>query len=223
MPPKATLSEKVEPTEKAHRALELLKERFRLPEIPAGLHLFAASEPGINDIQMNLNRQLADGNVTEKTKLIVAVGVASVIGGREGTNFFAEAALAAGRTKPEVLAAIAAASTCSIFNGYYRFRHQLPVESKATYEAFRAPFNANSLIKTTLQQLEIEAICIAVSSINNCAACVEEHLHKGISLGLTDEQVDEIIKVAAVAAATANLIATFAYGSMDIVVPTITA
>lgn len=194
--------------EKGQRVLERLKERFPASESLAELKLGAASESGINDLYMNLNRQLADGKLPEKTKLVIAVAVASATGNAKAAEYFAKAAQGLGRTAAETLDAISIAAVCSIFNGYYRFRDQIPADLTATYEAFRAPFNANSFMKTAVSPQEMEAICIAVSSLNNCHKCVEGHLHKGKSLGLTDEQIDEIIKAGAVAAAFANFVAT---------------
>lgn len=196
----------IEATERGLRALDRIKERFHLGALPAALTLAAGSESGISDIYMNLNRQLADGKLEEKTKLLVAVGIASVAGKDQATELFAQMAQAAGRTAHETLDAASVGAICSIFNGYYRFRDQIPAESLPTYEAFRAPFNANSFMKTSLNQMETEAICIAVSSVNNCHKCVEGHMSKGKSLGMTDEQIDELIKVAAVVLATANLV-----------------
>jgi AhpD family alkylhydroperoxidase len=81
---------------------------------------------------------------------------------------------------------------------------------QATYEAFKAPFNANSFMKTTLNALEVEAISIAVSSDNNCHQCVGGHIKKGLDLGLTHEQHDECIRVGAVTAAAGQAIAALA-------------
>jgi len=196
----------VEPTEKGLRALDRIKERFRVADLPPAFHVLAGSETGASDIAANLDRQLADGKLPEKTKLIVAVAVASAAGGRAATDFFTASALAAGRTRAEVLDAIAAAAVCAIFNGYYRFRHQLPADLRPTYDAFRAPFNANTHINSALTHTETETICLAVSSLNNCEACVASHLAKAHKLGLTDEQIDEAIKAGAVAAAVAKLL-----------------
>lgn len=194
-------------TERATRSLDRLREMMRVSELPAGLGALAQSENAINDIYMNLNRQLQDGTVEQRTKLLVALGVAVACGSSRTADFFSHAAQAAGRTREEVLDAIAVATTCTIFNGYYRFRSQVPGDLAEAFEAFRAPFNANSFVKSVLPPLEVEAICIAVSSANNCKKCVEGHLAKGRSLGLTDEQVDEIIKAGAVAQAAAQAIA----------------
>ncbi len=203
----------IEPTEKGQRSHNRLAERFKVSSLPSGFEVLKGSECGINDLYMNLNRLMADGKLEEKVKLLVAVGVASSVGGHEATDFFAKAAIETGRTAQETLDAVSVASVCSVFNGYYRFKHQLPESEKAAYEAFKAPFNANTFMRSSLSSLEVEAICIAVSSVNNCELCVEGHLNKGKSLGLTEEQIDEIIKTGAVAGAVAQMTASLGAGS----------
>ena len=195
----------IEPTEKGQRAIERIKERFKVDSVPAPIEVLAGAENGIHDLYMNLNRQLAEGKVTEKVKLLVALGVAAATGSAKAVEFFTDAAIAAGWTREQALEAIAVANTCSIFNGYYRFRHQVPEDWKASFEAFKAPFNANTFVKSGLEQIEVEAICVAVSSANHCHVCVEGHVNKAKSLGMTEEQVDELIRAAAVAAAAGNI------------------
>lgn len=210
MPETETPTEAIKPTEKAARALERLRERFAVPTLPAGVEVLANSESGVNDLYMNANRQFGDGKVEERTKLLVAAAVASAVGSKDATEYFSAAALEKGRSGQEIADAIAVATVCGIFNGYFRFRHQVPNDLQATYEAFRAPFNANSFMKVSISQVEVEAICITVSSINNCEKCVEGHLNKGKSLGITDEQVDELIRVGTVAAAFARVASSLA-------------
>jgi len=204
MAEKESIFASVEPTEKGVRSLDRIKERFGITELPKALHSIVGSESGANDIYMNLNRQFADGKMTEKTKLIVAVAVASAVGSQRGVEFFGDIAVAKGRTRNEVLDAVSAATVCSIFNGYYRFRDQVPHEEKSIFEAFRAPFNANVFMKSALDSFEVEAICVAVSSLNGCHICVTGHLNKARSLGMTNEQVDELIRASAAACAVAN-------------------
>ncbi len=200
----------VEVSDRGQRALDRLKEVFQVEELPEGFHVLAGSENGINDLYMNLNRQLGDGKFERAQKLLVAVAVASVSGSPQAVEFFSKAAIGAGRTQKDVLEAVGVAGTCSIFNGHYRFRDQVAEEDKATYEAFRAPFNANVFVKAGLPITEVEAICIAVSSINGCHKCVQGHIAKGKEVGLTDEQIDEIIRGASAAASAAKIASALA-------------
>jgi len=211
----------VEVSERGARALDRLKEVFGVEELPEGFHVLAGSDNGINDLYMNLNRQLADGKFERGKKLLLATAVASAVGSAPAVEFFSKAAVGAGRTSAELIEAVGVASTCTLFNGHYRFRHQVAEEDKATYEAFRAPFNANVFVKPALGIDEIEAVCIAVSSINGCYNCVQGHIAKGKSAGLSDEQIDEIIRAGSAAVSAANVAKALAGPSA--LVPAVTA
>src|SRR5690606_4923357 len=125
-----------EVSDRGKRALDRLKEIFAVDELPEGFSLLAGSENAINDLYMNLNRQLADGKVERREKLLLAVAVASAAGSPDAVEFFARAALAAGRTRTELLEAIGVAGTRTVFHGHYRFRHHVAEDDKATFEAF---------------------------------------------------------------------------------------
>lgn len=193
----------VELTDRAKRALDRIKEVFGVLEVPAALTRFALSETGINDLYMNLNRQLQDGKVSKQTKLLVALGVATAVGSPQAVEFFRQAVIAAGRTTADTAEAIHTAITCSTYNAYYRFRSQVPNDLAPTYSEFKATFNGSVFLKPPFDEREVEAICVAVSSVNNCMKCVDGHVNKAKSLGYQDDQIDEIIKAGAAAFAFA--------------------
>lgn len=203
-----------EVTERGTRALDRLKEVFGVSELPAGFTALAASDNAINDLYMNLNRQLAEGKFNRGKKLLLAVAVASATGSAPALEFFSRAAVAAGRTPADLLEAIGVAGTCTIFNGHYRFRDHVSEEDRPTYEAYRAPFNANVFVKPALPMDEVEAVCIAVSSANGCHKCVQGHIAKGKSVGLSDEQIDEIVRAASAAISASNIAKSLANVSL---------
>ncbi len=186
-------------SERSQRALNRLREVFQVDWIPQGLVSFAVSEDGINDLYMNMNRHLQDGKLSRKEKLLVALGVAAVCGSPDATRFLRQAALSAGATEVEVAEAVAAAIACSIYNGYYKFRSLVPSEFAPAFENFKASFNATMFVKPPFEEKLVEAICVAVSTVNNCKKCVEGHVAKAKSLGLSEEQIDEILKAGTVA------------------------
>jgi len=195
----------VEVSDRGRRALDRLKEVFGVEELPEGFVALAGSENAINDLYMNLNRQLAEGKVSRSDKLLLAAAVASAAGSAPGVEFFSRAAIAAGRSQAELLEAIGVAGTCTLFNGHYRFRDHVSDDDKAAFEAFRAPFNANVFVKPLLPLTEVEAICIAVSSANGCHKCVQGHVAKAKAVGLNDEQIDEIIRAGSAALSASNI------------------
>ncbi|MCX7626108.1 MAG: carboxymuconolactone decarboxylase family protein [Candidatus Sumerlaeaceae bacterium] len=186
-------------SERSQRALARLQEIFQVSWVPRGLQTFAVSENGINDLYMNLNRHLQEGKVGRKEKLLVALGVAAVSGSPDATKFFQDAAKAAGATDIEAAEAVAAAIACSIYNGYYKFRSLVPEEFAPAFAEFKASFNATMFVKPPFDEKIVEAICVTVSTVNNCKKCVEGHVAKAKSLGLSDEQLDEILKAGTVA------------------------
>jgi len=186
-------------SERSQRALARLQEIFQVNWVPDGLKAFAAVESGINDLYMNLNRHLQDGKYPRKEKLLVALAVAAVSGSPDATRFFRDAAHAAGATETETAETIAAAVACSVYNGYYKFRSLVPEQFAPGFADFKASFNATMFVKPPFDEKLVEAICVAVSTANNCKKCVEGHVTKARSLGLTDEQIDEVLKAGTVA------------------------
>lgn len=195
--------EGIAPTEKAQRALDRMRETIGVGELPPALIELAGSENGLHDLYMNIKRQLEAGKLEQGPKFLVAVAVASAAGSAEGTRFLGAAARKAGLSAEQVLDAVSAATVCAVFNGYYKFR-DLAVEGE--FDSFRAPFNANTFMKSALSPVEVELICIAVSAFNGCKMCVQGHNAKARQLGVTDEQIDEAIKAGAIAGAFANAV-----------------
>jgi alkyl hydroperoxide reductase subunit D len=186
-------------SERSQRALNRLKEVFGVSWVPNGLIEYARSEDGINDLYMNLNRHLQDGKLPKKEKLLIALGVAVAAGSAHAKQFFSEAAIAAGATEAETAEAVACATGCSIYNSYYKFRSLVPEEFAPAFAEFKANFNATMFVKPPFDEKLVEAICVAVSTVNHCKKCVEGHVAKAKSLGLSDEQIDEILKAGAAA------------------------
>lgn len=195
------------PGERGQGALDRIKERFRLPALPPAFATLALAEFGLHDLSMNLNRMLRDDQLPERTKLLVGLGVAVALGSPQAADFFADAAIQAGRTREEVLAAVSLATSMGLYNSYVRFRHQMPADMAKAFEGFRPGLNAEATRVSVFSAIEKEAICIAVSSVNDCVGCVESHVETGRKAGMTDQQIDEVIKVVAVAAPLAKSLA----------------
>lgn len=187
------------PGERGQQALARIKERFGLADLPPAFERLALADYGLHDIAMNLNRMLRDDALPERTKLLVGLGVATALGSAAAADFFAAAAIKAGRSQAEVRAAISLATAMGFYNSYVRFRHQLPDAMRPAFEGFRPGLNAESMRESGFDDVEKEAICVAVSSVNYCTGCVESHVEKARKSGMSDQQIDECLKVVAVA------------------------
>lgn len=89
----------------------------------------------------------------------------------------------------------AAASLMAMNNVYYRFRHMVGKES---YSTKPARLRMNWIGKPLGNKLDFELFCLAVSAINGCEMCIRSHEETVIDGGLSQEQVHDAVRLAAV-------------------------
>jgi alkyl hydroperoxide reductase subunit D len=104
------------------------------------------------------------------------------------------------RLLPEALnAAKAAASIMAMNNIYYRFTHL----AGGDYPAMPAKLRMNVMAKPGVDKATFELWSLAVSAINGCGMCMESHERAVRQHGLTAEQVQAAVRIAAVVHAVA--------------------
>jgi alkyl hydroperoxide reductase subunit D len=94
----------------------------------------------------------------------------------------------------------AAAVLMGMNNVYYRFRHMV---GKPTYAQKAARLRMQRIAQPATNKLDFELLCLAVSAINGCEACVKAHEHAVVTGGLTEEHVHDAVRIAAVVHAAA--------------------
>ena len=90
-------------------------------------------------------------------------------------------------------------------NVYYRFRH---IIGKEEYEQKPARLRMMRLKQVATNQVDFELLCLAVSAVNNCQACVQSHEHVVLEGGLTTDHVHDAVRLASVIQATAVALET---------------
>ena len=153
------------------------------------------------DIRLNLQSVLENSSLTDGQRWMVAV--ASALAARNPE--LAEAVVSDARTKVgiEVIEdAKAAAALMAMNNVFYRFRHFM--ESKEVYKTLRAGLRMNRIVKPLSSKADFELTCLAVSAINGCEACVRSHEEAAVKGGLTEENVNDAVRIAATMAAAAQ-------------------
>jgi alkyl hydroperoxide reductase subunit D len=101
---------------------------------------------------------------------------------------------------PEALnAARAAASIMAMNNVYYRFTHLVGGD----YPTLPAKLRMNVMAKPGVDKATFELWSLAVSAINGCGMCMESHERAVRQHGLTAEQVQAAVRIAAVVHAVA--------------------
>jgi lipoyl-dependent peroxiredoxin subunit D len=104
------------------------------------------------------------------------------------------------RLSPEALAAAkAAASIMGMNNVYYRFVHMIGGD----YSNLPARLRMNVIGKPGVDKVDFELWSLAVSAVNGCGMCVESHEKQVRAGGLSTEQVQAAVRIAAVVHAVA--------------------
>jgi alkyl hydroperoxide reductase subunit D len=87
----------------------------------------------------------------------------------------------------------AAAALMGMNNILYRFRHMI---GKASYTSLPARLRMQRIAKPAGPKLDFELMCLAVSAINGCEACVQAHERVVVDGGLTEENVFDAVRIA---------------------------
>lgn len=151
------------------------------------------------DVRLNLSSMAGDETLAVQTKY--GLFLAAAIATRNADVMAAMEAEAAGKLTPAAAgAARAAASMMAMNNVYYRFRHMIGKES---YSTKRAGLRMNRLAQVLTTKVDFELVCLAVSAINGCEMCMQSHEKVVLEGGLSEDQVHDAVRIAAVIHAAA--------------------
>ena len=139
------------------------------------------------DLSLNLQTTLSGGSLSPRQRWGVALATA-ITAGSPALRAAVEADAA---TLDD---ARAGAALMAMNNVYYRFRH---IIGKETYSQMPARLRMQRIAKPATDKATFELICLAVSAINGCEACVRSHEAAVLHAGLTEENVHDAIRIAA--------------------------
>ena len=150
------------------------------------------------DQKLNLGSLATEPVLTEQQR--AGTFVASAIATRNPEVIKAITAEFAPKLSPEALiAAKAAASVMGMNNVYYRFTHLV----QGDYASMPAKLRMNVMAKPGVDKVDFELWSLAVSAINGCGMCMEAHEKVVLQHGMSKEQVQAAVRIAAVVHAIA--------------------
>jgi alkyl hydroperoxide reductase subunit D len=153
------------------------------------------------DTRLNLQSVLEGGSLTPEQRWGVAVACAfAARNERLKEAMLNEAKKALENAEPVIEDARAAASLMAMNNVFYRFRHMIGKES---YSTKRAGLRMNRLQQVLTNKVDFELVCLAVSAINGCEMCVRAHEKVVLEGGLSEDHVNDAVRIASVVHAAA--------------------
>jgi alkyl hydroperoxide reductase subunit D len=151
------------------------------------------------DIRLNLQSVLEGGALNDAQKWGVAAACAIATRQERLKDAVLQDALGvAGDAVVED--ARAAAVLMGMNNVYYRFRHMI---GKSAYSQKPARLRMQRIAQPLTNKVDFELYCLAVSALNGCEACVRAHEQVVVDGGLSEEQVHDAVRIAAVLGAAA--------------------
>jgi alkyl hydroperoxide reductase subunit D len=168
------------------------------------------------DLKLNLSSLASETLLTEQQR--AGTFIACALAARNQATIQAMMASFAPALSPEALtAAKAAAAIMGMNNIYYRFTHLASAED---YKTLPARLRMNVIGKPGVDKADFELWCLAVSAINGCGVCIDSHEKILRDAGLTAEQIQASVRIAAVVHAVA---ATLDGESADVAAITLAA
>ena len=153
------------------------------------------------DLKLNLGSLAAEPALNQQQR--AGTFIASALAARNPEVTRALVAEFGPQLGPEALtAAKAAAAIMGMNNIYYRFTHLVGGE----YASLPAKLRMNIMAKPGVEKADFELWSLAVSAINGCGMCMETHERVVVQAGLTREQVQAAVRIAAVVHAVAATI-----------------
>jgi len=146
------------------------------------------------DLRMNLSSVLSESSLTEAQRWGVAVASAAASRRRDLLDaVVADARAAAGDAVVED--GLAASALMAMNNVFYRFRHMV---GKDAYGQLPARLRMNRLAKPATTRVDLELFCLAASAIHGCEVCVKSHERAVLEGGLSEQNVHDAVRIAAV-------------------------
>jgi alkyl hydroperoxide reductase subunit D len=153
------------------------------------------------DIRLNLGSLSGEPSLTAEQR--AGTFVAAALASRNTEVTAAIVAEFAPHLSSEALeAAKAAASIMAMNNVYYRFTHLVGGD----YANMPAKLRMNVMAKPGVDKATFELWSLAVSAVNGCGMCMENHERAVRQHGLTAEQVQAAVRIAAVVYAAATVL-----------------
>ena len=153
------------------------------------------------DLKLNLSSLASETTLTPQQ--LAGTFIVSAIASRQPQVIAAVEAEFASKLEPAALnAAKAAAAIMGMNNIYYRFVHL----AGGDYKKMPARLRMNVMANPGVEKIDFELWSLAVSAVNGCGMCIESHEHELRKAGLTPEQIQASVRVAAVVHAIAAVL-----------------
>jgi alkyl hydroperoxide reductase subunit D len=169
-----------------------------LDALRAGLPAYA------KDLSLNLSSLASETLLTDQQKWGAFVASAYAAGTPAVVQAIEAAAREAGLSPEAMTAAKAAAAIMGMNNVYYRATHLL---ANKEYATLPARLRMNVLANPGVEKADFELWSTAVSAVNGCGMCLDAHEAELKKHGVSAQQIQAALRIAAVVNAVSRIMA----------------
>jgi alkyl hydroperoxide reductase subunit D len=156
------------------------------------------------DLSLNLSSLAAEALLSDQQKWGAFVASAHAVGTPAVVKAVTTAATEAGLGDAALTAAKAAAAIIGMNNVYYRATHLI---TNKEYATLPARLRMNVLANAGVEKADFELWSMAVSAVNGCGMCLDAHEAELKKLGVTAQQIQAALRIAAVVNAVSRVVA----------------
>lgn len=181
--------------DKVAQTYERLHDLFGEQPIPDPFFVYGRVPAFLQDFYMNFKKFVwTDGKITVKTKTTIALAVCAVTKCRPWTEFFVARCRQLELSEQYAIDTIAVSASCEMYNAFFKFRD---ISGSDLFSGMAVGLRAHTFSNTSLDELTVELINVAISDINGCKPCTSGHVEKAKQLGASNEAILETIQCAA--------------------------
>jgi len=186
-----------EPTEQTDKSINELFSliKNRLGHIPNAYKTLSSSKIFLTDTLYNFHKHVSKGELDVQTKHLISVAVCAALHNEDAIEARMAHAKNEGLDENIIKETITIAASIMTQNIFFKFQR---LSANPDYANFRPSYKLNTILKPVfLSDLQVEAICVAISVLNDCSDCLRGHLDKFHRLGGTVSMVEELLRVVA--------------------------
>jgi len=161
------------------------------------------------DLSLNLSSLAGETTLTDQRKWGAFVASAYAVGTPAVLQAIEAAAVDAGLSDEALTAAKAAAAIMGMNNVYYRATHLL---TNKEYATLPARLRMNVIANPGVEKADFELWSTAVSAVNGCGACLDAHESELKKHGVTAQEIQAALRIAAVVNAVSRVLTAEAAG-----------
>lgn len=155
------------------------------------------------DIKLNLSSLLSEETLSPQQ--LYGTFLATALASRNPDLISAVGAECARHMTPEAQAAAKAAHAIMAMNNiYYKFTGMV---TNPEYKSMQSRLRMNILANPGVDKKDFELWSLAVSAINGCKFCLDSHEARLFADGMTKEQIQTAVRIAAVVHAVSTVLA----------------